>query len=92
MPRNSDPGWDWFETSDSGAVEDASPDLAACYARCFRGADGERVLAHLKAATLGRVLGPSCTDAELRDAEGRRGLVATILALVERGRTPGVPL
>lgn len=90
MPPH-DAGWDWFDGADSTAVGPDASDLAAAFARCFRGADGERVLRHLEAATLDRALGPEATDAELRFLEGQRRLVAAILGLVERGRNPGAP-
>jgi len=61
-------------------------DLAGCYARCFRGGDGERVLAHLRRITQGLALGPAATDSLLRHTEGQRQLVARILALIKRGR------
>lgn len=66
-------------------------DVAPLFARVFRGADGERALRTLRAATLDRALGPDASDAALRDLEGRRRLVAWILALVERGRAEGFP-
>ena len=65
-------------------VSDA--DLALAFARCFRGRDGEWVLACLKAMTLDRALGPNVADATLRHLEGQRQLVAYMLNMVERGR------
>jgi len=62
-------------------------DTPALFARVFRGTDGDRALAVLRAVTLDRALGPDSSDAALRDLEGRRRLVAWILALIERGRT-----
>lgn len=53
--------------------------------------EGERVLAHLKAVTLDRALGPDSSDALLRHLEGQRQLVASILAQIERGRTAPQP-
>jgi hypothetical protein len=61
-------------------------DLALAFARCFRGRDGEWVLAYLKAMTLDRALGPNVADATLRHLEGQRQLVAYMLNMVERGR------
>jgi len=83
-----DDGWNWFGgtgTDDRDADTDDAG-LALTFARCFRGTDGERVLAHLRALTVERVLGPSATDAQLRHAEGQRQLVFHILSLIERGR------
>lgn len=60
--------------------------LPAVFARCFAGADGAAALAHLKALTLDRYLGPEAPDGALRHLEGQRALVAHVLGLVERGR------
>ena len=68
-------------------MNEPAGDLPGCFARCFRGGDGARVLAHLRALTLDRALGPNATDAQLRHLEGQRALVSTILALVARGRS-----
>ena len=89
MPPH-DPGWAWFEPISGDDDGDAAdPGLAAAFARCFRGDDGGRVIAHLKAVTLERVLGPAASDAQLRHAEGQRQLVAYVNALIERGRRAG---
>lgn len=87
VPRQS--GWTWFEPSSGGPDPEqssAAQDQALLYARVFRGADGERVLAHLKSLTLERCLGPDSSDQSLRHLEGQRQLIAHILALTERGR------
>lgn len=76
-------GWDWFAAR-SAPVPGEDP--APSFARCFSTADGERVLAALKAMTLERTLGPEAPDSALRHLEGQRVLVATILALAARGR------
>lgn len=68
----------------SGFSSDA--DLAGAFARCFRGADGERVIDYLRRTTQGRVLGPAAPDSVLRHLEGQRQLVARIVSLIERGR------
>ena len=81
-------GWDWFETPAPPALPEtmeAGRDLALAAARCFRGADGEKVLAYLRAATLERALGPNAPDTLLRHLEGQRQLVAHITRLVQRG-------
>jgi len=65
--------------------------LSLAFARCFSTREGERVLAHLKAVTLDRALGPDSSDALLRHLEGQRQLVASILAQIERGRTAPQP-
>ena len=61
-------------------------DLTAAFARCFRGNDGERVLAHLRRITIERRPAPDCSDAELRHLEGQRHLAAYIAQLVTRGQ------
>ncbi|MBL6932916.1 MAG: hypothetical protein ISR45_08215 [Rhodospirillales bacterium] len=61
-------------------------ELALCFARCFRSADGELVLQHLRAMSTERILGPGASDALLRHVEGQRQLVSHIYALIERGR------
>lgn len=76
-------GWDWLNGA-ARTPDDA--DRAASFARCFAGPDGARVLGALKAMTLDRALGPDAPEAALRHLEGQRQLVATILALVARGR------
>ena len=59
--------------------------LAGAAARCFATTDGAKVLAHLKAMTLDRALGPGADNAQLRHLEGQRALVAHLLALIARG-------
>ncbi len=85
-------GWDWFETTtppDLPETMEAERDLALAAARCFRGQDGEKVLAYLRAVTLERALGPNAPDTLLRHLEGQRQLVAHIARLVKRGRDGG---
>jgi len=67
------------------AIEE-SADMAPVFARLFRGADGERALAWLRARTIERRLAPEASEASLRWLEGQRFLVATIEALARRGR------
>ncbi len=75
-------GWAWFADTAVPAADDSAP----CFARCFAGPDGARVLDVLRAMTVERTLGPEAPEAALRHLEGQRQLVATILALVARGR------
>lgn len=85
-------GWDWFESGTLPASEatlETETDLALAAARCFRGADGEKILAYLRALTLERALGPNASDTLLRHTEGQRQLVAHIIHLVRRGRDGG---
>lgn len=67
------------------ATEEAA-DMAPVFARLFRGTDGERALAWLRARSIERRLAPEASEASLRWLEGQRFLVATIEALVRRGR------
>ena len=78
-------GWAWLDGMPPAEAVPAG-DPAPSFARCFAGPDGARVLAALKAMTLGRTLGPDASDAALRDLEGQRRLVALILALTARGQ------
>lgn len=61
-------------------------ETAKCFARCFRGADGDRAMAHIKAQTIDIAAGPGISDARLRHLEGQRFMVRTIINLIERGR------
>lgn len=58
----------------------------AC-ARLFSSDDGRKVLGYLQTVTFQRALNAECSDAQLRYAEGQRSLVASILRMIERGRT-----
>ncbi len=90
-------GWSWFErdpaiaTDDDGssALPDPGRELRLAYARCFSGADGKQVLAHLRAITLERALGPGAPSETLRHIEGQRQLVSYIAQLTDQGRTGG---
>lgn len=78
-------GWAWFADPAAPSAR-ADDDPAPSFAGCFGGPDGARVLGVLRAMTVERTLGPEASDAALRHLEGQRQLVATILALVARGR------
>ncbi|CAA7613108.1 conserved hypothetical protein [Candidatus Terasakiella magnetica] len=82
----SEPGWTWFEPPVSPAPDDSGLDLARMATRLFLSADGDAVLGHLRAMTLGRCLGPESGDAALRHLEGQRALVLHILSLIARGQ------
>lgn len=62
-------------------------ELARCFALCFSGSAGKRVLAHLRAITIERTLGPAASDGLLRYVEGQRQIVSYMAALAERGRS-----
>lgn len=62
-------------------------DIERCFARLFATEDGKKVLAWLQVVTFQKVQGASTPDEQLRYAEGQRSLMATILRLIDRGRT-----
>ncbi len=82
---SNEKGWAWFGVSDSSQATD-DLELARCFARVFRGGDGERALRYLKSMSVDQVLGPCASDAMLRHVEGQRQLVAHVQRLIERGR------
>ena len=81
-------GWDGLDpgAGGGGSPSSAAEPAATLFARVFRGDDGARALAHLRALTLDRALGPDAPPDALRHLEGQRALVLHLLALVERGR------
>jgi hypothetical protein len=83
-PTATDP-WPFPPPEAASPAAPPDDDLAGAFARCFAGADGARVLDHLRAATLLRSLGPEASDGALRHLEGQRALVGRILGLVARG-------
>ncbi len=91
MTANTE-GWSWLEPlpaaddeASGQAREEGREDVAMTYARCFRTAEGQRVLEHLRRLTLDRTVGPATPNEVLRHLEGQRALVAHILSLVARG-------
>ncbi len=62
-------------------------DIALVFARVFRGGDGARVLAHLRAITIDRVGEADMSDQALRHLEGQRSLARYIENLVKRGQS-----
>lgn len=84
-------GWAWFSQGDPAQLHleshvDGGIELLRAYARCFGTVDGDRVIAHLRAITLERVVGPDVSEAFLRHLEGQRYLVAFVCSLIKRGR------
>jgi len=79
-------GWAWFEDHAGPHDEPAEAELCRAFARCFAGAEGERVMRHLERLILARRLPPEASDAELRHLEGQRFAIAYIALMVERGR------
>jgi hypothetical protein len=93
MPHDPHDGWRWFAPDDAGPPRQAEPApeaerlaLARAVARCFATPEGEALLRHLTDLTLRRTLGPDASDAQLRQLEGQRQLVAYLHALAARGR------
>jgi len=58
------------------------------FARVFKGAEGARALAYLRAMTLDRAMGAHVSSDQLWHLEGQRHLARHILKLVERGQSP----
>lgn len=86
MTSNPTPtGWAWFEDQDNSTRDAGEPALCRAFARCFAGADGQQVLAHLRRLILDRRLGPSATNTELWYLEGQRGAITYVLGMIERG-------
>ena len=91
MMSSIDDGWAWFEPAgekpmpiDEGLR--AGDSLPALAARCFRGRDGQALLAYLRRVTVERCLGPEAPEALLRHLEGQRQLVKYIESLVAEGK------
>lgn len=86
---NLETGWTWFDRAGPDPDDGTAKELRRAFARCFGGAAGAQVLAHLREITQYRFYGPEAPDAALRHLEGQRHLVAYIGALIERGRNGG---
>lgn len=80
-----EPGWPW-PAAPQGAAGDDALALARAAARVFAGSEGDMVLAHLKALTVDRCVGPDTPGRALRALEGQRALVHHLLSLIARGR------
>lgn len=76
-------GWAWSEP-DNGR-DRPTRDIAEAFARCFRTASGEQVLAYLCRTFLDRRVPPTASDSVLRHVEGQRSVVCHIRSLVEQG-------
>lgn len=62
-------------------------DVEHAFARLFSSDDGRKVLAWLQTMTFNRAQGANTTEEQLRYMEGQRAMVATILRLIDRGRS-----
>lgn len=62
-------------------------DIERSFARVFSTEEGKKVLAWLQVMTFHRAAGASSSDEQLRYMEGQRGLVASILRMIDRGKS-----
>lgn len=62
-------------------------EIERCFARLFATDDGKKVLAWLQVITFQRAQGINSSDDQLRYTEGQRSLMASILRLIDRGRS-----
>lgn len=62
-------------------------EIEKIFTRVFSTEDGRKALAWLQVMTFHRAQGGATPDEQIRFTEGQRALVATIMRLVERGRT-----
>lgn len=76
--------WSPFDAPPAGAA--AQTGLAKVFHTAFNAAAGKIVLDHLVEITLDRGMPASCSDAELRQMEGKRELVHYIRAMVARAK------
>lgn len=60
-------------------------EASKCFARCFKGQDGEKALAYLYSITFQRFFGPEVNTDTLRFAEGQKAVVMHIEALIKAG-------
>jgi hypothetical protein len=91
-PESETRSWPWTQSGSPAPAPDSGEDRAALARACvrlFTHDDGRRLLAHLRAQTIGRHLGPEASDAALRHLEGQRALVAHLERLIAEGWTPG---
>lgn len=61
-------------------------EIERSFARLFSTEEGKKVLAWLQVMTFQRTSGSNTTDEQLRYMEGQRGLVASILRMIDRGK------
>jgi hypothetical protein len=62
-------------------------EIERCFARLFATDDGKKVLAWLQVITFQKAQGVNSSDDQLRYTEGQRSLMASILRLIDRGRS-----
>lgn len=61
-------------------------EIERSFARVFSTEEGKKVLAWLQVMTFHRAAGAGSSDEQLRYMEGQRGLVASILRMIDRGK------
>lgn len=85
--RTQNPDWLWpLPGQETKTQSDESDALAHSFARVFRGHDGAKVLAYLRAVTIERRTQPDASGRTLRHLEGQRHLVALVEHWIARGR------
>lgn len=62
-------------------------EIERSFARVFSTDEGKKVLAWLQVMTFHRAAGASSSDEQLRYMEGQRGLVASVLRMIDRGKS-----
>ncbi len=62
-------------------------EIEHAFARLFSSEDGKKVLAWLQVMTFQRASGANSTEEQLRYMEGQRSLVASVLRMIDRGKT-----
>lgn len=62
-------------------------DIERAFTRLFSSEDGKKVLAWLQVMTFQRAASANAGEEQLRYMEGQRSLVASILRMIDRGRS-----
>ena len=62
-------------------------EIEKTFARVFSTEEGKKALAWLQVMTFHRAAGAGSTEEQLRYMEGQRGLVASILRMIDRGKS-----
>lgn len=62
-------------------------EIERSFARVFSTDEGQKVLAWLQVMTFHRVAGANTPDEQLRYMEGQRSLMASILRMIDRGKS-----
>jgi len=62
-------------------------EMERVFARLFQTDDGKRALYYLQDMTFNRAHGVNASDAQLRFSEGQRALIATLMRMIDRGKS-----